>query len=61
MNLSSELINVHVVLREYHLLYLAEILHLKTEEEWREILTKCNDDTGDFVFADIFMVSMLAK
>ncbi|XP_073448610.1 scm-like with four MBT domains protein 1 [Aquarana catesbeiana] len=31
-----------------------EILHLKTEEEWREILAKCNDDTGDFVFADFF-------
>nr|DBA18760.1 TPA: hypothetical protein GDO54_016971 [Pyxicephalus adspersus] len=31
-----------------------DILHLKTEEEWKEILTKCNEDTEDFVLADFF-------
>ncbi|KAM9324504.1 scm-like with four MBT domains protein 1 [Gastrophryne carolinensis] len=31
-----------------------EILHLKTEKEWSEILAKCIEDTEDYVPADFF-------
>ncbi|XP_063796764.1 scm-like with four MBT domains protein 1 isoform X2 [Pseudophryne corroboree] len=31
-----------------------EILHLKTEEEWKDIMTKRIEDTGDFIPADFF-------